>query len=281
MLNAGSNQDHLRPEDVSARLPHTIFSRFENIRHFDAIGSTNTAAMQAAMQGAPEGTLFIAEEQLSGRGRGGHSWHSESGSGIYLSVVLRPNFKPPALLTLSLIAGIAVHDAIRDVCGITPDLRWPNDVLIGNKKVAGILTETSADLNSIHHAVIGIGINVNHSSFPPELAEQATSILLATGHSWPRLELLIALLESLDNQYRALNLDPAGQTAKIIAEFEAKSSYVREAWISVHERDAAQPEYTGKTLGLDSRGFLKIQTDSGVRTLLNGGIRKVNAVDTL
>ena len=279
MSKAATNQDILKPAELAARLSSTIFRDAANIRHFDAIGSTNTSAMQAAVQGAAEGSLFIAEEQLTGRGRGGHSWHSEAGSGIYVSMILRPEFDASTVLTLSLIAGIAVHDAIQNVCGIKPDLRWPNDVLIGTRKVAGILTETSADMRRIHHAVIGIGLNVNHAAFPPELAAQATSLKLETGRSWTRLELLVALLESLDDQYRALSLDAAAETQSVIRRFEERSSFVRETWLAVHERDAAEAQYTGKALGLDTRGFLRLQTESGVRTVLNGGIRKVPAME--
>src|SRR5437588_342262 len=114
--------DPLEPAALASRLQGTIFSEQKNIRYFRAIGSTNTAAMQAAVQGASEGSLFIAEEQLAGRGRGGHSWHSEARSGIYLSVILRPKVEPSAALALSLIAGVAVHDAIMDVCKVAPDL---------------------------------------------------------------------------------------------------------------------------------------------------------------
>src|SRR5437660_11883552 len=145
--------DSLEPSMLARRLQGTIFGERSNIRYFRAIGSTNTAAMQAALQGAEEGSLFIAEEQLAGRGRGGHSWHSEARSGIYLSVILRPKVEPSAALALSLIAGVAVHDAIMDVCKVAPDLRWPNDVLLGGRKVAGVLTETSADMQKLHHAV--------------------------------------------------------------------------------------------------------------------------------
>ena len=267
--------DSLEPSALAPRLSETIFGEQKNIRYFRAIGSTNTAAMQAAVQGAAEGSVFIAEEQLAGRGRGGHSWHSEARSGIYLSVVLRPKVEPAAALALSLIAGIAVHDAIMHVCKIMPDLRWPNDVLAGGRKVAGILTETSADMQKLHHAVIGIGINVNQSRFPADLAHEATSLAIETGREWPRGTLVVALLESLDRQYRALQVDAAKAAKEIVCEFAKRSSFVSGATVAVHDADAAIPQYTGKTVGLDARGFLQVQTGAGVRTVLSGGIRKV------
>jgi BirA family transcriptional regulator, biotin operon repressor / biotin---[acetyl-CoA-carboxylase] ligase len=269
--------DSLEPAALAPRLQHTIFGEQKNIRYFRAIGSTNTTAMQAAVQGAAEGSVFIAEEQLAGRGRGGHAWLSEARAGIYVSVVLRPQMEPSQALALSLIAGVAVHDAIAFTCKTAPDLRWPNDVLLGCRKVAGILTESSSDMKRMHHAVIGVGINVNQSHFPAELAHEATSLAIETGREWPRGELLIALLESLDGRYRALQAAPEKAIAAIIPEFEKRSSFVSGAAVAVHDNDATVNQYSGKTLGLDARGFLRVQTETGVRTVLSGGIRKISA----
>ncbi len=273
------NSDPLTPSLLSLRLGNTIFGDERNIRHFTEIGSTNTTAMQAAVQGAAEGSVFIAEAQLGGRGRGGHNWHSEAGSGIYVSVILRPRLEPSAALALSLITGIAVHDAVKLTSDTAADLRWPNDVLLSGKKVAGVLTETSADMQHMHHAVVGIGINVNQSAFPPELAVHATSLRIETGREWPRLAIVVALLESLDRQYRALQSDPVAAQEQIIAAFEERSSFARGAMVTVHDREESATQYVGKTLGLDERGFLRVQTAEGVRTVLSGGIRKVSAAE--
>jgi BirA family transcriptional regulator, biotin operon repressor / biotin---[acetyl-CoA-carboxylase] ligase len=273
------NFDPLTPSLLSLRLGNTIFGDERNIRHFTEIGSTNTTAMQAAVQGAAEGSVFIAEAQLGGRGRGGHNWHSEAGSGIYVSVILRPRLEPSAALGLSLITGIAVHDAVKLTCDTAADLRWPNDVLLSGKKVAGILTETSADMRQRHHAVVGIGINVNQSAFPPDLAVHATSLRIETGREWPRIAIVVALLESLDRQYRALQSDPVAAQEQIIAAFEERSSFARGAMVTVHDREESATQYVGKTLGLDERGFLRVQTAEGVRTVLSGGIRKVSAAE--
>ncbi len=271
--------DSLDASALAPRLRHTIFGEAQNIRSFRAVGSTNTAAMQAATQGAAEGSLFLAEEQLAGRGRGGHTWHSEAGAGIYASVILRPRMEPSQALALSLVAGIAIHDAITSISKMAPDLRWPNDVLLGGRKVAGVLTETSADMRRVHHAVIGMGVNVNHSRFPTELASQATSIAIETGREWPREEILLALLESLDRQYSTLHQDAAKAMSAIIKDFEKRSSFAHGALVAVHDRDEAAVQYSGKTLGLDDRGFLRVQTADGVRTVLSGGIRKVSAME--
>ena len=267
--------DSLDASALAPRLKDTIFGEAKNIRYFRAIGSTNTAAMQAAVQGAAEGSVFIAEEQLAGRGRGGHQWHSEARAGIYMSVILRPEMEPASALALSLIAGIAVHDAIAHTCKIAPDLRWPNDVLLGGRKVAGILTETSADMKRMHHAVIGMGINVNHSKFPADLAREATSIAIETGREWPRGTLVVALLESLDRQYRGLQTEATQTMNETIREFEKRSSFVTGANVAVHDREPGMNEYSGTTIGLDERGFLRVQTGAGVKTVLSGGIRKI------
>ena len=278
MPNTGDH-DSLDASALAAALRNTIFGERSNIRCFRVIGSTNTAAMQAALQGANEGSVFVADEQLSGRGRSGHSWHSEARSGIYLSVILRPKLEPAAALALSLIAGIAVQDALQETCKVVADLRWPNDVLIAGRKVAGILTESSADMQRLHHAVIGIGINVNQSHFPVELAHEATSIAIETGRQWPRQTVVIALLESLDRQYRALQTDAVKATAETVRQFEKRSSFVRGAMVAVHDRDAEKAQFTGKTAGLDERGFLRVETETGLRTVLSGGIRKVSAAE--
>jgi BirA family biotin operon repressor/biotin-[acetyl-CoA-carboxylase] ligase len=272
--------DLLTAANLGPLLQGTLFGSEQKIHHFANIDSTNSAAMQAAAAGADEGSVFIAEEQLAGRGRGGHAWHSAPSTGIYLSAVLRPKLSPADVLWLSLVAGLSAHDAIRSVVGIAPDLRWPNDIMLGDKKLGGILTELNADLRSVNFAVVGIGINVNQPDFPTEIKQLATSLRIETDREWPRVEIAAALLESLDREYRALQENFAtGATESIVRRFEQCSSYARGAHVQVHQSESQAGKevvgYTGRTLGLDARGFLKIQTDAGVRTLISGGVRKV------
>ena len=125
--------------------------------------------MQEAAKGAPHGSVYIAEEQTAGRGRGDHAWHSEPYSGIYVSILLRPQLAAADGLWLSLATGLAVQRAIENVTGLVTDIRWPNDLLSNGKKVGGILVEMNAEASRIRHAVIGIGINVNQRQFPAEL----------------------------------------------------------------------------------------------------------------
>lgn len=262
--------DSLTPANLNPLLAETIFAG--HVHHFVQIDSTSTAAMQAAANGEPEGTVFIADQQLGGRGRGGHTWHSEPGTGIYLSAIFRPQMPANDVLWLSLIAGLAAHDAIAQTIALETDLRWPNDVMIGNKKVGGILTEMSADSERVRHCVVGIGLNVNHAEFPPEIASLATSLRIETGREWPRLDLTAALLQSLHREYRNFTHSrESGAKQAIIRRFEEHSSYAKGARVHVEEDGG----YIGTTCGLDARGFLQVQTESGLRTVISGGVRKL------
>ncbi len=259
--------DLLLPEILRPLLRSTIFDR--QVHHFYKIGSTNTAAMSAAAEGAPEGSVFLAEEQTAGRGRGANSWVSPRSTGIYCSAVLRPALPPSEVLVLSLAAGLAVQSAIREVDSrVTADLKWPNDVLIDGKKVCGILTEMNAEATRVRYIVVGVGLNVNQASFPKDLA--ATSLRLVTGSEWSRVELVAALLKSLDREYRQLVDDPDARES-ILRRFAENSSWVQGKKIRIEENGSA---FDGTTEGLDQRGFLQVRTAHGVRTVLSGTVRE-------
>lgn len=259
--------DLLLPDALAPALQGTLFGG--RIHHYFHVGSTNAAGMQAAAAGEPEGAVFVAEEQTAGRGRGGHAWHSPRSSGIYVSAVLRPPLTPADALALSLVAGLAAAAAVEEITGVKPDLRWPNDLLIGEKKFCGILTELNAEATRVRYAVVGIGMNVNQREFPGELAGEATSLRLETGRTWSRVELAAALLKSLDREYRALI---AGGAAQLLRRFEQQSSYARGRRVRVDENGG----YEGTTEGLDGRGFLQVRTAEGLRTVLSGGVRGID-----
>jgi BirA family biotin operon repressor/biotin-[acetyl-CoA-carboxylase] ligase len=259
--------DLLLPEIVRPLLRGTIFD--SDVHHFYKIGSTNTAAMAAAADGAAEGSLFLAEEQTAGRGRGANTWQSPRSTGIYCSVILRPKLAPSDVLVLSLAAGLAVQSAIQQVDSrVRVDLKWPNDVLIDGKKVCGILTEMNAEATRVRYIVTGIGINVNQISFPKELA--ATSLRLATGSEWSRVEVAAALLKSLHREYRNL-VENSAARADILRRFAANSSWVREKKVRIEENAAT---FEGTTEGLDERGFLLVRTPQGLQTVLSGTVRR-------
>ena len=259
--------DLLLREILRPLLRGTIFA--EHVNHFYKIGSTNTAAMAAAAEGAPEGSVFLAEEQTAGRGRGANSWQSPRSAGIYCSVVVRPALPPSEVLVLSLAAGLAVRAAIEQVDSrIRADLKWPNDLLIDGKKICGILTEMNAEATRVRYIVVGVGINVNQASFPKDLP--ATSLRLVTGSEWSRVELVAALLKSLDREYRQL-LEGREAQASILRRFAENSSWVQGKPVRIEENGAA---FEGTTDGLDPRGFLQVRTPEGTRTVLSGTVRE-------
>jgi BirA family biotin operon repressor/biotin-[acetyl-CoA-carboxylase] ligase len=259
--------DLLLPEIVRPLARGTIFQK--ELHHFYKIGSTNTAAMAAAAEGAPEGSVFLAEEQTAGRGRGANAWQSPRSTGIYCSVILRPSLPPSDVLTLSLATGLAVQAAIRQIdTRIDLDLKWPNDLLIEGKKVCGILAEMNAEATRVRYIVVGIGINVNQASFPKELS--ATSLRLVTGSEWSRVELVGALLKSLDREYREL-VDNSDAQQSVLQRFAQNSSWIFGKKVRIEENGSA---FEGTTEGLDSRGFLQVSTPHGVRTVLSGTVRE-------
>jgi len=274
--------DLLLPETLSPLVRNTIF--FGHIQHWLQTDSTNLLASRAAAmaeqqaEAASEGEVFLAEEQTAGRGRGSNKWHSERGSGIYCSVILRPQITPSDTLWLSLIAAVAVQDAVREVTGYATDIRWPNDLLIKDKKFCGILTELSTEASRVRHAIVGLGINVNQSDFPGELQGLATSLRIETGREWSRVELTAALLKSLDREYRGLLRavnhpirNPAQRFEAIVKRVEARSSYAYGKEVQVDEEGG----YSGVTDGLDSQGFLRVRTKHGVRMVVSGSVRPV------
>jgi BirA family transcriptional regulator, biotin operon repressor / biotin---[acetyl-CoA-carboxylase] ligase len=261
---------------VAAALASTPFA--DKLQHLSSVGSTNVLALEAAQAGATHGSVWIADEQTAGRGRSDHKWHSTAGDGLYVSVLLRPRMALVDALWLSLATGLAAQVAIATATGLTPDIRWPNDLLIGDKKCGGILVETSAIASQpdapamLRYAVIGVGINVNHHSFPAELESLATSLRRESGRPWAREPILIEFLRALEREIALLvaELRKTSTEAGLLDRFTAASSWVRGKHVSVDEAGG----YTGVTDGLDARGFLRITGDDGVlHTVLSGGVR--------
>lgn len=225
---------------------------FPDIRYYASIDSTMNAAASL-----PRGSIVIAEEQTAGQGRHGHSWHSESGAGVYCSVVRAPS---PGL---TLAAGLAAVDAIAQTTGITCDLRWPNDLMLDDKKCGGILVQLVGG-----DAIVGIGINVNHPSFPAELSAQATSLRIHSGREFAREPIVIALVP-------ALELYASSSLENILDLFTHASSYVSGRRVVVRQPGS---DIRGVTEGLDASGFLKVRQDDGTVTLiLAGGVRAASA----
>jgi len=264
-------------QSIETELANTIFSG--KLHYSPVTNSTNSDALAAARNAGPHGSVYFTDEQLAGRGRGHHAWHSAAGEGLYVSVLLRPPMLAHRLPLLPLAAGLAAADAICAVSGLAVDLRWPNDLLLSSnntqRKAGGILVEAKSrgkiksgnEAGTVHFAVVGIGINVHQQSFAPGLSTPATSLDLEAGRPISRQPLLVSLLKSLERETLAL-LDPAaGET--ITQRMEQASTWVRGRQVEVHGPQAC----IGVTAGLDEHGFLLVNTGAGLVTVQTGGIR--------
>lgn len=173
----------------------------QSIYFYEETDTTNNRARELALEGAPEGTLVVAEKQTAGRGRRGKVWESPLGTGIWMSLVLRPQIMPAEASVLTLLCGLATAETIEAETGLSAGIKWPNDILINGKKAVGILTEMDCEMSQVHFVIPGIGINVNTASFPPEIAEIATSLYLESGKTVSRRRLVHKVLERLEGHY--------------------------------------------------------------------------------
>ncbi len=254
--------DRLGPAELA---PH-LAGRWRDIRWLAETDSTQRVARELGRAGAPEGTVVIAEAQTAGRGRLGRTWHSPRGVNLYCSIVLRPPLSPAAVPQVALVAGVAAAAALAETPGLAPRLKWPNDVLIDGRKVAGILTEMEAEVERVHHVILGIGVNLNapRAAFPPELRERATSLFLATGRRVDRAAVTGRLLAALEARYgRFLE----GGFEAVRAEWESYSCLtgtdVRVA--------SAEGEMAGRVLGLDADGALMLARPDGTSARIVAG----------
>jgi len=251
--------------ELDAELDGTLFAA--KLHFTRSTGSTNSDAITAARGGAPHGSVFLADEQTAGRGRGDHDWISSAGEGLYVSVLFRPQVPASRLPLLPLAAGLAAAAAIHDVSGLSVDLRWPNDLLIGPRKTGGILVESKSESDGSPHAVVGIGVNAHQRFFPYGLATPATSLDLETGPRISRQTLLVALLKSLEREVSVLADQSVAK--EIPARVEQGSTWIRGRKVEVHGPQSC----TGVTAGLDEHGFLRVETASGLVTVQTGGLR--------
>ena len=238
-----------------------------HLHHLASVGSTNALALEAAAGGARVGA-WVADEQTAGRGRGGHHWHSAVGDGLYVTALVAPQIALADAAKIPLATGLAAQAAILETTGLRVDIRWPNDLMFGDRKCGGILVESVSDGDRLRYAAVGVGINVNHGAFPPDLVRVATSLHLESERRFPREPLLVALLEHLDRELGVL--ETGGR--ELLGRFSDASGWVRGKRVTVGEDGG----YTGWTRGLDNQGFLLVEDEQGlIRTVLSGGVRSV------
>jgi BirA family biotin operon repressor/biotin-[acetyl-CoA-carboxylase] ligase len=281
---------------VEKAVAGTEFAR--QLHHFASVPSTNDLALAVARAGGREG-VWIADQQTAGRGRGSHRWHSAAGDGLYMTALIAPHIPMKSALNLSLTTAIAVQSAIASTFGFRVpseiDIRWPNDLILNGRKVGGILIDTASnpatptEPATLRHAIIGIGINVNHLTFPAELDSIATSLRRESVTREARRE-QYEIPRSVEDSTKCLRreplaaailLAPSNELGRLTSNLEPRTSNLSlySTWITgkrvrVEARDGA-PGYTGTTAGLNPGGFLLVAGDDGqVHTVLSGGLRE-------
>ncbi|MBW2631739.1 MAG: biotin--[acetyl-CoA-carboxylase] ligase [Deltaproteobacteria bacterium] len=243
-----------------------------DIYHHRLTDSTNVRAKYLADEGAAEGTVIIAEEQERGRGRRGRSWFSPEGKGIYVSIILRPRLAPSESPKLTLMAAVAVAETLLSLTSLDIRIKWPNDIMIHGRKLAGILTEVSTEMDAVEYVIIGLGLNVNipYDLFPEDINDTATSIILETGRQFPRIRILKAYLEWLEKYYelfRKSGFDPVLKRWKELADIIGRQVRI----------DLVNQSHTGEVLNVDEDGVLVLKDSAGtLHRIFSGDVKLLN-----
>jgi len=248
-----SRPDKLLPAEIQYGLETKCLGR--EIKYFETLGSTMDVAFQLGVEGACEGTVVCAESQTKGKGRLGRHWSSPKSKGIYMSVILRPQLTPADVAQLTLLSAVAVCEAIEKQCGVAAKIKWPNDILVDNKKIAGILTELSAEMDRVRFVVIGCGINVNTSL--SQLPPKATSIKNETGQKFSRVALVQEILLSLERWVERLG----AQGFKPVVKRWKKLSSTLGQLVRVVDQSG---DIEGEAVDLDDNGGLIIRGHGGL-----------------
>lgn len=231
------------------------------VLRFESLPSTNTELAQRASEGAAEGLAIVADEQTAGRGRLQRTWSSPKGAGLYCSILLRPTIPQNYWPLITFMAALAVGDALREAVGVQTDIKWPNDLLSGERKICGILAE-SIDTPLGRAVILGIGINLTENAYPPELANVATSVSEAMGQPPDREQILAALLDALSRWYSRF------EPGQIVDAWSNRSSYAIGKLVQVSNGDDV---WQGTTCGVEPDGALRLQTSSGEIKLVRAG----------
>lgn len=252
--------DRLFPSEISSRLNTKFIGR--NIRYFDQLPSTMNIATELALKDAPEGTVVLSESQSRGRGRLGREWFSPRYKGIYLSLILRPKILPGEAAVLNLLAAVSICEAIKEATGINSQIKWPNDILLGHKKIGGILTELNAETDVVRFIVIGIGLNVNNDK--KSLLPQATSLKEEKKENTSRVELLKAILRSIEENYLLFQKDGAHPILDKWRHFNLTLG--RRVKILSHKE-----QIEAEAVDIDTDGALLLRNDAGLMQKITAG----------
>lgn len=236
------------------------------IHYYDSIDSTNTKAKELAETGHPSGTLVVADQQTAGKGRRGRSWESPSGTGIFMTLILKPEINPNNASMLTLVAALAVAKAISEVTGEPAQIKWPNDIVMHGKKICGILTEMSAQFDYINHIVIGIGINVHNEEFPEEIAQMAGSLLTECGRRFHRADIIEKILEHFERYYGIFL-----ETEDLEGLQKEYNLMLVNMHAGVKVLDPKEP-FEGKAMGITKRGELIVDTWESRKLVSSGEV---------
>lgn len=262
------NGPHTLPDDIEYALA-AVASRLHplvpTVFWYPSVTSTNTVAAALADAGAPEGTMVVADAQTAGRGRQGRSWSSPAGAGLYMSIILRPSSDQAARVTI--VAGVAMAEGIRAATGLGVQVKWPNDLYVGPRKLGGILAESAAARDGSTSVVLGCGINVRSSIYPPEIAMRATSIEAELGRSIDRGVVFAECLVSLASRYADMT---AGRFPAVL---DAWRAHVALTFGRTVEWDGGGAVRRGVAERVDDAGALLVRTETGLERVISGEIR--------
>lgn len=257
-----SSPNYLNESSLKSLLHNKIIGK--NLIVLDSVNSTNDYLKKLGNEGCENGTVVAAREQTRGKGRLGRTWQSKKDDGIAFSVLLRPNVAPSEVSAITPLAGLAVCKAIREYTKLDCVIKWPNDIIIGRKKLVGILTEMSAEFDAVEYVITGIGINVDHTSFPEEIAFKATSLLLETGRHIDKNEFLACVLEHLESEFVKNNLE---LTPTALSEYTDLCATVGRS--VTFQRGTRR--ISGMAVGVSEHGELKVMMSDGTICLVNSG----------
>ena len=259
-----SAPDVMNEAEIKSLL-HTKWAGQE-LFYFDSIDSTNTKAKEMAEKGYPSGTLVVADQQTAGKGRRGRSWDSPAGTGIFLTLMLKPDINPNNASMLTLVAALATAKAINDVTGAAARIKWPNDIVVNGKKICGILTEMSAQFDYINHIVIGIGFNVHNETFPEDIRETASSLYLECGKHFHRAEIIERFLSHFEEFYNIFL-----QTEDLEGLMKEYNALLVNIQKQVRVLDPKEP-YEGKAIGITKKGELIVDTWESRKLVSSGEV---------